>query len=122
MPTNEYKITVTSVGNGTAYADKAKALFGETVTLTATPAAVTFIGLYDGYDALQTLTCYDNELSALGITGMTDAEYTVLCGKQTSDGTAVLQLTLKIRAAQQACWNEVLKTYDDNENVTLNVI
>lgn len=73
-----------------------------------------------GCTQLRELVAFDNRMTELNASGMADpAGYNLLCGQQTSDGSAAQTLTLTLRPEQKTQWNNALRTESQNTGVVL---
>jgi hypothetical protein len=72
-----------------------------------------------GCTALSQLIAFDNRMSTLNASDMANpAEYMLLCGRQTSDGTTAQTNTLTLRTEQLEHWEQI-KTAGENTGVVL---
>lgn len=71
-----------------------------------------------GCNALMGVMAYENRLATFDAT-MMQTSFNLFCGKQTSDGSSPLTLTLTLREDQLSHWNDMMKSSDLNENVVL---
>lgn len=71
-----------------------------------------------GCTALMGVMAFENRLATLDASMMLTS-FNLFCGKQTTDGTTPLTLTLTLRDDQISHWNTVMKDSDLNANVVL---